>query len=255
MAWYGSAQLLDRNAPLPEDSEEATPWNEAVDIVLDGYKSFSDTMHKKGKGVLRQYWIHAPPGDKKMGGAFLHSTTPSEHPYMLLNYYGKNRDVMTLAHELGHGIHYCLSAHQSVLMYHVPLTVAETASVFGEQIVFRSMLESCKTKEERRIMIARKVEDMLNTVVRQTAFCEFERRVHDARKEGELSSDQIGDIWLETQKESLGDAIKFEDGYKNFWMYIPHFFHAPFYVYSYAFGDCLVNSLYSVYLSGSIDDF
>ena len=185
-------------------------------------------------------WAKAP-------GAFAHPTVPSAHPYVLLNYMGKPRDVMTLAHELGHGVHQVLAAEQGALMASTPLTLAETASVFGEMLTFRSLLEQTRDKRERKAMLAQKVEDMINTVVRQIAFYEFERKVHTERKNGELTSDRIGELWLSVQAESLGPAIRIQPGYETFWAYIPHFIHSPFYVYAYAFGDCLVNSLYSVY--------
>src|SRR5690606_23718748 len=179
----------------------------------------------------------------KSPGAFAHPTVPSAHPYVLLNYMGKPRDVMTLAHELGHGVHQVLAARQGALMASTPLTLAETASVFGEMLTFRSLLDRTKNKRERKAMLAQKVEDMINTVVRQIAFYEFERKVHEARRNGELTSDEIGELWLSVQGESLGPAIRISEGYETYWAYIPHFIHSPFYVYAYAFGDCLVNSL------------
>ena len=195
-------------------------------------------------------WIDAPVRPGKAPGAFAHPTVPSAHPYVLLNYMGKPRDVMTLAHELGHGVHQVLAAGQGALMAPTPLTLAETASVFGEMLTFRSLLDRTSDRRERKAMLAQKVEDMINTVVRQIAFYEFERKVHTERKNGELTSDKIGEFWLEVQAESLGPAIKLREGYETFWTYIPHFIHSPFYVYAYAFGDCLVNSLYAAYQSG-----
>ena len=192
-------------------------------------------------------WIDAQIRKGKSPGAFAHPTVPSVHPYVLINYMGKPRDVMTLAHELGHGVHQVLAAEQGTLMAQTPLTLAETASVFGEMLTFRALLDRCKTPKERKAMIAQKVEDMINTVVRQIAFYQFERKVHLARKDGELTSDDLGELWLSVQGESLGPAFRFSDDYRTYWAYIPHFVHAPFYVYAYAFGDCLVNSLYAVY--------
>ena len=183
----------------------------------------------------------------KTPGAFAHPTVPSAHPYVLLNYMGKTRDVMTLAHELGHGVHQVLAADQGALMASTPLTLAETASVFGEMLTFRALLKEATETKKRKALLARKVEDMLNTVVRQIAFYTFERKIHTARKEGELTADQINAIWLEVQSESLGPGIDLGPGYETFWAYIPHFIHSPFYVYAYAFGDCLVNSLYARY--------
>jgi oligoendopeptidase F len=192
-------------------------------------------------------WIDAPTRPGKTSGAFAHPTVPSVHPYVLVNYLGKPRDVMTLAHELGHGVHQVLAGAQGALMASTPLTLAETASVFGEMLTFRALLERTGDRRERKAMLAQKVEDMINTVVRQIAFYEFERRVHTARREGELTSEQLGKLWLDVQSESLGPAVELSEGYETFWAYIPHFIHSPFYVYAYAFGDCLVNSLYAVY--------
>jgi oligoendopeptidase F len=192
-------------------------------------------------------WIDAPVRPGKAPGAFAHPTVPSAHPYVLLNYMGKPRDVMTLAHELGHGVHQVLAAAQGALMSSTPLTLAETASVFGEMLTFRSLLDRITDRRERKAMLAQKVEDMINTVVRQIAFYQFERKVHSQRRHGELTAEQIGEFWLEVQAESLGPAIRLREGYEVFWTYVPHFIHSPFYVYAYAFGDCLVNSLYAVY--------
>ena len=247
--WMGKKSLnyWDRNAPLPGDKNKVTPWGKAVEIVLNAYEDFSPEMAKIGKRFFDEKWIDAPARAGKDSGAFSHPTVGSVHPYILMNYQGKTRDIMTLAHELGHGVHQVLSSHQGDLMSDTPLTLAETASVFGEQLTFRSLLKNEKDEKQRKIMIANKVEDMLNTVVRQTAFCDFETRVHAKRREGELSSEDIGKIWMDVQGESLGTAIKFSPEYANYWSYIPHFIHTPFYVYAYAFGDCLVNSLYRVY--------
>jgi oligoendopeptidase F len=246
---FGKKQLeyWDRNAPLPNENTKIIPWDEAVDIVLSAYNEFSPEMAKIGKRFFDEKWIDAPAIAGKDSGAFSHPTVPSAHPYILMNYQGKIRDVMTLAHELGHGVHQVLAGEQGALMAGTPLTLAETASVFGEQLTFRSLLKREKNEEQRKIMIANKVGDMLNTVVRQVAFCDFEKQVHDKRKHGELSTDDICNIWMNVQKESLGPSIKFDDEYKYYWAYIPHFIHTPFYVYAYAFGDCLVNSLYKVY--------
>jgi oligoendopeptidase F len=237
----------DRNAPLPKARDAHIPWNQAVDLVLDSYEVFSPTMSKIGERFFRENWIDAPVRPGKSPGAFAHPVVPSAHPYLLVNYQGKTRDVMTLAHELGHGVHQVLAAKQGALMCDTPLTLAETASVFGEMLTFQALLAQEKDKKQRQMLIAAKVEDMLNTVVRQVAFCEFERALHDARKQGELSTAQIGEIWMKQQADSLGPAIKLHPEYNVFWMYIPHFIHSPFYVYAYAFGDCLVNSLYGVY--------
>jgi len=247
--WMGreSLDFWDRNAPLPEDDDRLVPWPAAVDTVLDAYGAFSPELADLGRRFFDNNWIDVPVRPGKMSGAFAHPTVPGAHPYLMLNYQGKSRDVMTLAHELGHGVHQILAADQGALMADTPLTLAETASVFGEQLTFRAMLAAETDPVRRRVMLANKVEDMLNTVVRQIAFYEFERRLHAERKSGELTPERIGEIWLEVQRESLGPAITFDDNYRHFWCYIPHFIHSPFYVYAYAFGDCLVNSLYAVY--------
>ena len=247
--WLGKEKLefWDRNAPLPESSNRRVPWDEAKKTVLDAYGSFAEDMAAIAEGFFNRNWIDAPTRPGKAPGAFAHPTVPSVHPYVLLNYQGKTRDVMTLAHELGHGVHQVLAADQGLLMSQTPLTLAETASVFGEMLTFRAMLDRAEDKRERKVMLAQKVEDMINTVVRQIAFYSFERDVHLERKNGELTSDRLGEIWLSVQSESLGPAIRLGPGYETFWTYIPHFIHSPFYVYAYAFGDCLVNSLYAVY--------
>jgi oligoendopeptidase F len=247
--WLGDKKLnyWDRNAPLPQDDDKLYSWDEAVELVLGAYAAFSPDLAKIGKEFFDKGWIDAPVRAGKSPGAFAHPTVPSAHPYLLVNFQGKTRDVMTLAHELGHGVHQVLSAQQGALMADTPLTLAETASVFGEQLVFQEILRREKNKARRRILIASKVEDMLNTVVRQVAFCSFEQRVHAKRKEGELTTDDISDIWLDVQRESLGDAFRFKKPYRYYWCYIPHFIHSSFYVYAYAFGDCLVNALYACY--------
>lgn len=238
----------DRNAPLPSDSDTSIAWKDAVSLVRDAYHAFSPELAKVGTQFFDKNWIDVPVRPGKSPGAFAHPTVPSAHPYLLLNYQGKTRDVMTLAHELGHGVHQVLSASQGALMADTPLTLAETASVFGEMLTFQELLKREKNAKLRTRLIAGKVEDMLNTVVRQIAFCEFERGVHSARRHGELTTEQIGEIWMQVQRESFGDAITLYPEYNVYWMYIPHFIHTPFYVYAYAFGDCLVNSLYGVYL-------
>jgi oligoendopeptidase F len=247
--WLGMDALnhWDRNAPLPETPQARIGWDEARDTVLTAYGRFSPDMAAIAKTFFDRNWIDAPVRPGKAPGAFAHPTVPSAHPYVLLNYMGKPRDVMTLAHELGHGVHQVLAGAQGPLMSSTPLTLAETASVFGEMLTFRSLLDRTRDRRERKAMLAQKIEDMINTVVRQIAFYEFERKVHTERRAGELTSDRIGEFWLEVQAESLGPAIKLREGYETFWAYVPHFIHSPFYVYAYAFGDCLVNSLYAVY--------
>jgi oligoendopeptidase F len=247
--WFGVDKLdyWDRNAPLPEDVDRVIPWEEAKETVLSAYGAFSGEMAETARLFFARPWIDAGPRAGKASGAFSHPTVPSVHPYILMNYQGKVRDVMTLAHELGHGVHQVLAAPQGHFLSDTPLTLAETASVFGEMLTFRALLEREQDKTRRRVMLATKVEDMLNTVVRQTAMFGFETRVHAERREGELTGERLGEVWLETQRESLGPAVRAEGDYRHFWAYIPHFIHAPFYVYAYAFGDCLVNSLYSLY--------
>ena len=253
--WFGVDQLnhWDRNAPLVSTEARTISWEEAKVTVLGAYRGFSPEMAEIAERFFDRYWIHAPTRSGKAPGAFAHPTVPSVHPYVLVNYLGKTRDVMTLAHELGHGVHQVLASHNGPLMAPTPLTLAETASVFGEMLTFQSLLGQTKTPHERKIMLAAKAEDMINTVVRQIAFYIFERTVHTERRNGELTSDQIGQIWLDVQGESLGPAVKLNPGYETFWTYIPHFIHSPFYVYAYAFGDCLVNSLYAIYQDASED--
>jgi oligoendopeptidase F len=250
--WLGLAKLQhwDRNAPLPGDDDRQVSWEEAQDRVLGAYGAFSPELAAVGARFFEKPWIDVPPRVGKSGGAFAHPTVPSAHPYLLLNYHGRTRDVMTLAHELGHGVHQVLAARQGYLQSSTPLTLAETASVFGEMLTFRALLDAETDPARRRIMLAGKVEDMLNTVVRQIAFYRFETLLHDERRGGEVMPDRIGEIWMQVQTESLGPAFEFTPGYKVFWAYVPHFVHSPFYVYAYAFGDCLVNALYGVFQSG-----
>ncbi len=250
--WFGvdALEFWDRNAPLPDDEERRYSWGDARSVVLDAYRSFTPEAADIASRFFDGRWIDAALRRGKDSGAFAHPTVPSAHPYILMNFHGKPRDVMTLAHELGHGIHQVLAAGQGALLADTPLTLAETASVFGEMLTFRSLLDAEKDPKKRRALLAGKVEDMLNTVVRQIAFHEFERRVHSERRQGELSSERMGEIWFEVQSESLGPAIRFHEEYRPYWAYIPHFIHSPFYVYAYAFGDCLVNSLYAVFRDG-----
>jgi oligoendopeptidase F len=249
--WLGLPKLMhwDRNAPLPDDDDRTIGWDDARERVLTAYGAFSPDLAAVGRRFFDRPWIDATLKPGKASGAFAHPTVPSAHPYLLLNYHGRTRDVMTLAHELGHGVHQVLAAEQGYLMAGTPLTLAETASVFGEMLTFRALLDAADPKR-RRIMLAAKVEDMLNTVVRQVAFYHFESLLHDERRSGELVPDRIGELWMKVQTESLGPAFEFTPEYSVFWAYVPHFIHTPFYVYAYAFGDCLVNALYSVFQSG-----
>jgi oligoendopeptidase F len=250
--WFGKDKLdyWDRNAPLPDAEERAFDWARAKRTVLDAYGRFEPEMAAIAERFFDRRWIDAPPRDGKDSGAFSHPTVPSAHPYILMNFHGRARDVMTLAHELGHGVHQVLSGAQGALMADTPLTTAETASVFGEMLTFRAMLDGEDDPAVRKVLLAGKVEDMLNTVVRQIAFHSFEEAIHDERRAGELSAERMGEIWMAVQGESLGPAIRFDEDYTHYWAYIPHFVHTPFYVYAYAFGDCLVNSLYDVYAQG-----
>ena len=247
--WFGKKKLAhwDRNAPLPKVEQRTIPWSEARSTVLTAYGAFSPKMAEVADRFFEKNWIDAGVRPGKQPGAFSHPTVPSAHPYVLLNYQGKPRDVMTLAHELGHGVHQVLAAPNGALMAPTPLTLAETASVFGEMLTFKKLLANTADKKQRKAMLAAKVEDMINTVVRQIAFYSFERKVHTERRSGELTAEKLCELWMSVQAESLGPAIDLKPGYETFWVYIPHFIHSPFYVYAYAFGDCLVNSLYAVY--------
>ena len=253
--WMGleRMEMWDRNAPLPNDDDQAIQWDDARKMVLDAYSAFSPKMAELAEPFFDKGWIDAGVKPGKAPGAFAHPTVTDVHPYVMLNYLGKQRDVMTLAHELGHGVHQVLAAEQGELLSSTPLTLAETASVFGEMLTFRKLLDGTTDKAARKRLLAGKVEDMINTVVRQIAFYDFECKLHAARAEGELTPDQINEIWMSVQAESLGPIFDFMDGYETFWTYIPHFIHSPFYVYAYAFGDGLVNALYAVYTEGDPD--
>lgn len=250
--WFGRDHLdyWDRNAPLPGDDDRRYGWNEAQSVVLDAFGRFDPRLAEIAGRFFDNPWIDAAPRPGKDSGAFCHPVVPSVHPYVLMNFYGRPRDVMTLAHELGHGVHQLLAGELGTLLSDTPLTLAESASVFGEMLVFRALLAQQEDAQRRRRLLASKVESMLNTVVRQIAFHEFEARVHEERRSGELSADRLGEIWMAIQAQSLGPVFQFDDEYRHFWAYIPHFVHSPFYVYAYAFGDCLVNSLYQVYSEG-----
>ncbi len=251
--WLGLdvMQVWDRNAPLPMEDTRIVGWDEAEKTVMDAYNAFDPRMGEIASPFFSKGWIDAAVKPGKAPGAFAHPTVTDVHPYVMLNYLGKPRDVMTLAHELGHGVHQVLAADQGEMLSSTPLTLAETASVFGEMLTFRKMLDKAATKEQRKVLLAGKVEDMINTVVRQIAFYDFECKLHAARREGELTPDDINALWMSVQAESLGPSFEFMEGYETFWAYIPHFVHSPFYVYAYAFGDGLVNALYSVYENGA----
>ena len=250
--WMGleKMQIWDRNAPLPMEDEKLVDWATAREMVMSAYSDFAPEMAKIAEPFFTDGWIDAAVKPGKAPGAFAHPTVTTVHPYIMLNYQGKPRDVMTLAHELGHGVHQVLAGDQGELLSSTPLTLAETASVFGEMLTFRKLLTAATTQKERKVLLAGKVEDMINTVVRQIAFYDFECKLHAARASGELTPNQINDIWMSVQGQSLGPVFEFMDGYETFWSYIPHFVHSPFYVYAYAFGDGLVNALYAVYEEG-----
>ena len=250
--WMGldEMEVWDRNAPLPMESDRIVNWTEARKTVSDAYTGFDPRVAELAEPFFDKGWIDAGVKPGKAPGAFAHPTVTTVHPYIMLNYMGKPRDVMTLAHELGHGVHQVLAAEQGELLSSTPLTLAETASVFGEMLTFRKLLDEAKSQEERKVLLAGKVEDMINTVVRQIAFYDFECKLHASRREGELTPEDINALWMSVQAESLGPVFNFMDGYETFWSYIPHFVHSPFYVYAYAFGDGLVNALYAVYEEG-----
>ena len=250
--WLGLdvMQVWDRNAPLPMEDPKVVDWAQAEATVMEAYNAFDPRMGELAKPFFTKGWIDAGVKPGKAPGAFAHPTVTDVHPYVMLNYLGKPRDVMTLAHELGHGVHQVLAADQGEMLSSTPLTLAETASVFGEMLTFRKMLDKAQTQAERKVLLAGKVEDMINTVVRQIAFYDFECKLHEARRGGELTPDDINALWMSVQAESLGPAFEYMEGYETFWAYIPHFVHSPFYVYAYAFGDGLVNALYAVYAEG-----
>jgi oligoendopeptidase F len=252
--WMGVDRLdwWDRNAPLPGDDDRQFSWPEAEQIVLDAFTGFDPEMAATAKPFFERSWIDAAPRPGKSSGAFSHPVTPSAHPYILMNFAGKSRDVMTLAHEMGHGVHQCLAAANGYLMSDTPLTLAETASVFAEMLAFRQLVDSAEDADTRRVLLAGKVEDMLNTVVRQIAFHNFETAFHGARGNGELTAEEISDVWMDTQRAALGPAVRIGDDYRPVWGYIPHFVHTPFYVYAYAFGDCLVNALWQSYQNANV---
>jgi oligoendopeptidase F len=251
--WLGLDRLevWDRNAPLPEADDRTIPWDEAVRTVSEAYRGFDPRMEELARPFFEEGWIDAPVKDGKAPGAFAHPTVTDAHPFVMLNYLGKPRDVMTLAHELGHGVHQRLAAGQGELLSSTPLTLAETASVFGEMLTFRKLLAEAPDRRARKALLAGKVEDMINTVVRQIAFYDFESKLHAARRQGELTPEDLNELWMLVQAESLGDAFTFAPGYEAFWSYIPHFVHSPFYVYAYAFGDGLVNALYAAFEEGT----
>ena len=251
--WFKKKYLMywDRNAPLPFQNSKTFSWKEAQRTVVDAYSEFNSNIGNIVKKFFDEKWIHAPVLEGKSPGAFAASTVASVHPFILVNFQGKTRDVSTLAHELGHGVHqYLAGKNQTHFNASTPLTLAETASVFGEMLTFKLILNQTTSKKERKALLANKDEDMHNTDIRQIAFFQFEKEIHTLRRNSELSIDKICSIWMDVQKSSLGPSIKYEEEYKYYWSYIPHFIHSPFYVYAYAFGDCLVNSLFNTYEQG-----
>lgn len=256
--WLGLKKLenWDRNAPLPFSDDTTYSWEESVKIVLDAYSEFSPKLNHLAFDFFQEKsWIDVPPRDGKRSGAFAAPVSSTKHPYLLLNFVGKQNDVLTLAHELGHGCHMRLSAKQGEINDATPLTLAEVASVFGEMVTFQSLLRKTTDDKTKLTLLASKVNDMLNTAVRQIAYHFFETRVHNERKNGEVSEDRLAEIWGEEMRASLGDAINIDEHSQYNWSQVGHFFWQPFYVYAYSFADCLVNSLYQVYQEGSVADF
>lgn len=255
--WLGvkKIQYWDRNAPLPFSDDHYYSWQESVDLVLKAYGDFSPKLQNIAKDFFCHDWIDVPPRQGKRSGAFAMPLPKGLHPYLLLNFVGKQNDVLTLAHELGHGCHMQLSIKQGDLNDDTPLTLAEVASVFAEMLTFQSLLKELKDDKAKLCLIAAKVNDMINTSLRQIAFHFFETKVHDERKNGELSQERISEIWLEVMRESLGNYVIVDDDSKYIWPIVSHFYHSPFYVYAYSFADCLVNSLYQVYREGNVSSF
>ena len=257
--WYRlKARLLgvdrladyDRMASVGVEEEKSYGWDEAKSIVLDSFGDFSDVLADGARRFFDEEWIDAPVRPAKRGGAFCAYTVPSVHPYVMLNYTAQRRDVLTLAHELGHGLHAYLAQDRGVFEQHTPLTLAETASVFGETLVFARLLDAAETPESRLALLAENIEGSIATVFRQVAMNQFEDLVHTARRtEGELSVDRIGELWKQSQEELLGDAVEVTDGYKTWWSYVPHFIGSPGYVYAYAYGQLLALSVYGKYLA------
>jgi oligoendopeptidase F len=232
----------DRNAPLTAATPRAYGWEEARGMVLDSFADLDPGLVDRARIFFERPWIDARPRPGKQSGAYSHSVTSTRHPYVFLNFMGERRDVLTLAHELGHAVHQTLAAPQGTLLADTPLTLAETASIFAEGLLFDRLLAEA-TPQDRRALLAGKIEDALNTVVRQIAFHRFESRFHAARKAGEVSTETIGALWIEVMGESLGPAVRLNPGYEHYWAYVSHFVHAPFYVYAYAFGNLLVEAL------------
>lgn len=255
--WLGvdKIEYWDRNAPLPFSADLHYSWDEAVQTVLNAYKEFSPELYETALPFFENAWIDVPPRDGKRSGAFAAGTSSVKHPYLLLNFVGKQNDVLTLAHELGHGCHMRLRQKNGDLNETSRMTSEEVASVFGEMITFQSMLRNIKDDKTKLCLIASKVNDMINTAFRQIAFHFFESKAHEERKAGELSEQRLADIWVEVQKDVLGPYVNVDENSAYIWLQVGHFFFLPFYVYAYSFADCLVNSLYQVSQDGSVKDF
>ena len=255
--WLGVKKISywDRNAPLPFSSDRNYTWDDAVKTVLKGYNEFSPKLGKIAEDFFTHNWIDVPPRDGKRSGAYCSGPLASEHPYLFLNFTGKQNDVLTLAHELGHGCHHQLRLKNGELNEHSRMTTEELASVFAEMLVFQDMLNSLNDDKAKLCLLASKVNDMINTAIRQIAFHFFETRAHDERKNGEVSEERLSEIWLEEMKESLGSYVEVGEDCRYIWSQVGHFFFLPFYVYAYSYADCLVNSLYQVKLEGKVKDF
>lgn len=254
--WLGVEKLSywDRNAPLPFEDDASYSWDDAVKIVLDAYKKFSPKLYDLALDFFDKPWVDVPTKDGKRSGAYAHPVSSVKHPYLFLNFTGRQRDVLTLAHELGHGCHMRLSHKQGELQDDTPLTLAEVASVFAESLTFKKMLDEIDDDKIKLCLIASKVNDMINTAIRQISFHFFEKRAHNERKNGELSVERLSQIWQEEIQSSLGNAVEMKNA-ENVWSQVSHFFHVPFYVYAYSFADCVVNSLFSVYQEGKVKNF
>ena len=255
--WLGVEKInyWDRNAPLPFSEDVSYTWEEAVEIVLNAYKEFSPKLYEIAKEFFENNWVDVPPRDGKRSGAFCSGPLASKHPYLMLNFNGKQNDVLTLAHELGHGCHHQLRLHNGELNEHSRMTSEEVASVFGEMIVFQSLLKNMQNDKARLCLIASKVGDMINTAIRQIAFHFFELRAHNERRNGELTEERLSQIWVEEMRDSLGDSVVVDEDSAHIWSMVGHFFFLPFYVYAYSYADCFVNSLYQVKQSGKVENF
>ena len=238
----------DRYAPIVSGEKEVS-WESAKDIVLSSFGEFSSEMNRVASLFFDEKWIDAELRDGKRGGAFSHGTVPSVHPYVFMNYTGKPRDVMVLAHELGHGVHQYLSRRQGYFQAHTPLTTAETASVFAEMLVFHRLKDAETKREARMVLVAEKLEDIMATVFRQAVLTRFEQSLHQERRnKGELQTERINELWIDANQDMFGDSVVLTENYSWWWLYIPHFIHSPFYCYAYSFGELLTLALYGMFL-------